>query len=150
MSTMQEYWDACLIRAWRHHMKVIDAMNMFYSITGKRIDECELLRTPHEDTPWSIGARFFAAGYLPKISDRLWEQEPEKDVGLLRKLSKSKYNTEKTQYRTNADRELANAQAKNRRDREKKEYTTRAIADRNSATDWGVVKGPAKTRMRRK
>ena len=150
MSTLQEYWDACLIRAWRNHLQLMDAMSMFYSITGKRVDECELLRIPKEGLPWRTSARIFAACYLPKINDRLWDQEPEKDVALLRKLSKSKYNTEETPHRTNADRELSNAKRRHRVDQQKKEYTTRAIADRNSATDWGVVKGPAKTRMRRK
>lgn len=149
MSTLQEYWDACLIRAWRNHMKVLDAMSMFQSITGKRIDECELLRIPGKNVPWAISMRFFASGYLPKISDRLWDQEPEKDVALLRKLSKSKYDTEKTRYRTNADRDLSQAQAKNRRDAKKREYTTRAISERNSATDWGVTKGNVRVRMRK-
>lgn len=149
MSTLQEYWDACLIRAWRNHMKVVDAMSMFYSITGKRLNECDLLRIPKEGLPWTTGARIFAAYYLPKINDRLWEQEPEKDVALLRKLSQSKYNTEKTPYRTNADKELANAKAKIRKDRQKKEYSTRAVADRNSATDWNVTKGKAKVRVRK-
>ena len=149
MSTMQEYWDACLIRAWRNHLQLMDAMSMFYSITGKRVDECELLRIPKEGLPWRTSARIFAAYYLPKINDRLWDQEPEKDVALLRKLSKSKYNTEETPHRTNADRELSNTKRKHRVDQQKKEYTTRAIADRNSATDWNVTKGKARVRVRK-
>jgi len=150
MSTTQEYWDACLIRAWRHQMNLMGAMRMFLSITGKRIDECELLRVPANNIPWNVGVRVFTASYLPKISDRLWDQEPEKDVALLRKLQKSKYNTEKTQYRTNADRDLANAQASNRRNREKNELSLHEAINRNSATDWNVTKGAAKIRVRRK
>jgi hypothetical protein len=150
MSTPQEYWDACLIRAWRNHLQLLDAMRMFYSITGKRTDECELLRVPLPNVPWKTGVRVFIASHLPKINDRLWDQEPEKDVALLRKLQKSKYNTEKTPYRTNADRELSNAKSKIRKDRVKRAYTTLAISERNSATDWNVVKGNAKVRVSRK
>ena len=149
MNTLQEYWDACLIRSWRRQLCLMDAMSMFLSLTGKRIDECELLRIPLPNTPWKSGVRVFTAYHLPKINDRLWDQEPEKDILLLRKLQKSKYNTEKTQYRTNADRDLANARAKIRKDREKNKYTTRAISERNSATDWGVTKGAAKMRVRK-
>lgn len=150
MNTLQEYWDACLIRSWRRQLCLLDAMSMFLSLTGKRIDECELLRTPRDNIPWNTGVRVFTSGYLPKISDRLWEQEPEKDILLLRKLQKSKYNTEKTQYRTNADRDLASAQARNRRNRQKNEYSLTEAINRNSATDWNVTKGAAKIRVRRK
>lgn len=150
MNTLQEYWDACLIRSWRRQLCLLDAMSMFLSLTGKRIDECELLRTPRDNIPWNTGVRVFTSVYLPKISDRLWEQEPEKDILLLRKLQKSKYNTEKTQYRTNADRDLASAQARNRRNRQKNEYSLTEAINRNSATDWNVTKGAAKIRVRRK
>jgi len=150
MNTLQEYWDACLIRAWRRQLCLLDAMSMFLSITGKRTDECELLRVPLDNIPWKTGVRVFTAYYLPKINDRLWDQEPEKDILLLRKLQKSKYNTEKTPYRTNADRDLSNAKAKTRKDREKNAYVTHEISESNSATDWGVTKGAAKVRVRRK
>jgi hypothetical protein len=122
---------------------------MFLSLTGKRIDECELLRVPAINTPWKTGVRVFTAYHLPKINDRLWEQEPEKDLALLRKLQKSKYNTEKTQYRTNADRDLRNEQSKNRRNREKNAYTTHEISECNSATDWNVTKGKSRVRVRK-
>jgi hypothetical protein len=149
MNTLQEYWDACLIRSWRRQLSLLDAMSMFLSITGKRTDECELLRVPAKNIPWNVGARVFTAYHLPKINDRLWEQEPEKDIDLLRKLQKSKYNTEKTRYRTNADRDLANEQAKTRRNQEKNAYTTHEIAEYNSATDWNVTKGKARVRVRK-
>lgn len=150
MNTLQEYWDACLIRAWRRQLNLMDAMSMFLSLTGKRIDECELLRVPAINTPWKIGVRVFTAYYLPKINDRLWEQEPEKDLALLRKLQKSKYSTEKTQYRTNADRDLANEQALNRRNKQVAELSLTKAINKNSATDWNVTKGAAKIKMRRK
>lgn len=149
MNTLQEYWDACLIRAWRRQLSVLDAMSMFLSITGKRTDECELLRTPLKNTPWTTGVRVFTASYLPKINERLWDQEPEKDVALLRKLQKSKYNTEKTQYRTNADRDLANEQARNRRNKQVVELSLTKAINKNSATDWNVTKGAAKIRVRK-
>ena len=149
MSTMQEYWDACLIRAWRRQLNLMDAMSMFLSITGKRIDECELLRVPLPNFPWTSGVRVFTAGHLPKINDWLWDKAPEKDVDLLHKLAKSKYNTEKRKYSTNADRDLAEAQRKTRKDREKNKYMTGVVSNRNSATDWNVTKGATKIRVRK-
>jgi hypothetical protein len=130
-------------------MNLMDAMSMFLSITGKRIDECELLRVPSNNIPWKTGARVFTAYYLPKINDRLWDQDPEKDVALLRKLQKSKYNTEKKQYRTNADRDLSSAQNKIRKDMQKNSYTTHLVSEYNSDTDWNVTKGKARVRVRK-
>jgi hypothetical protein len=150
MNTLQEYWDACLIRSWRRQLSLLDAMSMFLSLTGKRIDECELLRVPLDNIPWRVGVRVFTAYHLPKINDRLWDQDPEKDLALLRKLQKSKYNTEKTEYRTNADRDLANERVKNRRNRMKNTYSLNEAINRNSATDWNVTKGAAKIRVKRK
>ena len=149
MNTLQEYWDACLIRAWRRQLSLLDAMSMFLSLTGKRIDECELLRVPLPNTPWKSGVRVFTAYHLPKINDRLWDQEPEKDIALLRKLQKSKYSTEKTAYRTNADRDLAEARRKTRADSKKNAYTTHEISEYNSATDWNVTKGKTRVRVRK-
>jgi len=150
MSTLQEYWDVCLIKTWRNNMMVLDAVSMFYSITGKRLEECELLRVPRSNFPWKTGTKVFTSRFLPKINDWLWDKPIEKDLDLLRKLCNSKYDTEKKQYVTNADRELSSAVSKNRRDRQKKEYLTRLVGERNSATDWNVVKGAAKVRVRRK
>lgn len=149
MSTLQEYWDACLIRAWRNHMKIVDAMSMFYSITGKRATECDLLRIPNHGLPWGTGMRVFTAYYLPKINDRLWDQEPEKDVALLHKLAKSKYNTEEKPHRTNADREVQSTQQRLRRDRLKNGFATTQVINRNSSTDWNVTKGKAKVKVRK-
>jgi len=149
MNTLQEYWDACLIRSWRRQLCLLDAMSMFLSLTGKRIDECELLRTPLQNIPWTTGVRVFTASYLPKVSDRLWDQEPEKDITLLRKLQKSKYTTEKTPYRTNADRDLANEQSRNRRNKQVVELSLTKALNKNSATDWNVTKGAAKIRVRK-
>jgi hypothetical protein len=149
MNTLQEYWDACLIRSWRRQLCLLDAMSMFLSLTGKRTDECELLRVPAKNIPWNVGARVFTAYYLPKINDKLWDQAPEKDIDLLRKLQKSKYNTAKTQYRTNADRDLASEQARNRRNKQVVELSLTKALNKNSATDWNVTKGKARVRVRK-
>ena len=149
MSTDQEYWDACLIRTWRKSGTLIDATSMFYSITGKKLDEAGILRIPRDSLSWKIGVRVFMANYLPKISDRLWSQPPEKDVELLRKLSKSKYNTEKVAYRTKHDKDLSNARRQMYRDHEKNKFEYNKVTNRNEATDWNVVKGPVRVRMKR-
>jgi len=137
----QEYWDACIIKTWRRHGTVFDAMVMFNSITGMKTDDIEpsLLRLPKAGYPWKCGMRSFVASYLSKISARLWDQPPEKDVALLRKLQESKYDTEAD---TIADKSLKEEQSKHRANQQKMEYTTRAISERNSATDWNVNKGP--------
>ena len=150
MNTLQEYWDACLIRAWRRQLNMMDVMSMLLSLTGKRIDECELLRIPLPNTPWKSGVRVFTAYHLPKINEKLWDQDPEKDILLLRKLQKSKYSTEKNAYHTNADRELKNEQARIRKNKKINELARTVRAERNSATDWGVTKGAAKVRVRKK
>lgn len=139
MSSPQEYWDACLILAWRKAGTVWDVFDMFESITKTKATEVEpkLLRLPREGFPWRIGVRVFAAQHLSKISARLWEQPPEKDVALLKKLKESKYDTEKD---TIQDSALKDQIRKTRINKKKQEFTTRAISERNSATNWNVVK----------
>jgi len=149
MSTDQEYWDACLIRTWRKSGTLIDATSMFHSITGKKLHEAGILRIPRDSLSWKIGVRVFMANFLPKISDRLWNQPPEKDVELLRKLSKSKYNTEKVAFRTKHDKDLSNARRQMYRDHEKNKFEYNKVTNRNEATDWNVVKGPVRVRMKR-
>ena len=140
-STAQEYWDACLIKTWRKSGDVFDAMVMFKGITGINADSIEprLLRLPKIGFPWRIAMRAFVASHLSKISARLWDQPPEKDIALLRKLQTSKYDTEKDAI---ADKELVAERKAHRVNQEKMEYTTREISKRNSATDWNVNKGP--------
>jgi hypothetical protein len=139
MSTPQEYWDACLIRTWRKAGTVWDVLDMFESITKTKAAEFEpkLLRFPREGFPWKIGVRIFVAQHLSKISARLWEQPPEKDVALLQKLKNSKYDTEKNVIQ---DGDLKSQMRKTRVNRKKQEFTTRAISERNTATNWNVVK----------
>jgi hypothetical protein len=140
MSTPQEYWDACLIRGWRLHGTILNSMIIFKSITGKEIFNYDprLLRIPRDGYPWTIHLRVFVADHLSKISKRLWEQPPEKDVMLLRKLKDSKYDTELDKLKNH---ELDNERSQLYRNRKKVGMSSLAASQRNSATDWNVVKG---------
>ena len=149
MSTPQEYWDACLIKTWRNDGKLYDAMNMFKSITGKYPYDYDapILRTPGKQVPWTVPVRPYVASNLEKISKRLWSQPPEKDVLLLKKLQTSSYTT--TTTTTDPDRAMNNAKSQYKRDRLRVGMSTLAVSMRNSATDWNVVKGAVRVRVRK-
>lgn len=142
MSTDQEYWDACLIKTWRNDGCFLDAMQMFKSITGRLVfdtaREEPLLRIPHKGAPLNLRVRPYMAQYLEKISKRLWEQTPDKDVALLKKLQTSKYTT--TKQATNPDREMGNAKNQHSRDKKRLAMLSLQHSVRNQATDWGVTK----------
>ena len=143
MSTDQEYWDACLIKTWRNAGSVLDALRMYTSITGKRAHDTEppLRRLPHEGFKYALPMRIFMANYLEKISNRLFEQSPDKDVLLLHKLKDSKYTTaDKTTLLK--DRELDNATAQHKRDNTRTKFLKEALgfSNRNHSTDWNVTK----------
>lgn len=148
MSTPQEYWDACLIKAWRNDGQLIEAFTMFQSITGKKTLDIEppLLRVPHEGVPWKMRARVYMASHLEKISNRLWDQPPEKDVLLLRKLKDSKYTT--TYQNTNSDKELAKEKRNDKKNKAIITLDTTKYEERNRATDWNVTQGPSPKSMR--
>ena len=137
MSTDQEYWDMCLLTTWRNSGTLMDAMFKFSDITGKRASDCDLLRFPAIGLPWKITMRVFVANHLSKISKRLWEQTPDKDILLLRKLKDSKYDTEKDIIR---DTELEGTRQKVYKNKQKIMLETRNYSNRNQATDWNVVK----------
>jgi len=139
MSTPQEYWDACLIRTWRQSGSVLDAMKMFESITKIRMEDVEpkLLRIPRVGFPWKLGVKVFVAEHLSKISARLWDQPPEKDVALLQKLKDSKYDTEKD---TIQDSDFKNEINKTNKNKRKMELLSKNISERNKDTDWGTMK----------
>ena len=141
MSTLQEYWDACLIRTWRQSGSVLDAMMMFKSITKIQMEDVEpkLLRIPKDGFPWKTGVKVFIASHLSKISNRLWDQPPEKDVDLLKKLKDSKYDTEKD---TIHDTALITERSKTYKNKRKMELLSKKISERNSATDWNTMKTP--------
>jgi len=150
VSTPQEYWDACLIKTWRNNGQLLDAMQMFTSMTGKRTDEIDppLLRLPRVGVPWKLYARAYMAAHLEKISARLWEQPPEKDVLLLRKLQTSKYDT--TKQDTNRDKDMTNERERYRTNRLRVGMSTLANSNINQATDWGVTKGSARVKVKRR
>ena len=149
-STHQEYWDACLIKAWRNHGNLLDAIMMFKSITGEMMYEVTppLLRTPPVGTPWKLPARAYMAQRLEKISDRLWDQPPEKDVALLKKLQTSSYTT--STANTNTDNAMERERSQYLRNRKKVGMSTLNASNQNQATDWNIVKGPARVRAKRR
>jgi hypothetical protein len=114
---------------------------MFHSITKMKITDVEppLLRLPKDGFPWKLGIRVFMASHLSKISNRLWDQPPEKDVALLKKLKDSKYDTEKD---TIHDTALITERNKTYKNRRKMELLSKNISERNSKTDWGTMKTP--------
>lgn len=143
MSTDQEYWDACLIKTWRNAKRLLDAMIMFKSITGKHLEDIQppLLRVPRVGYQYKLPVRIFMANHLEKISNLLFKYPPEKDVLLLRKLKDSKYNTsDKSTQAT--DKDLKNAMAKNQRDTKRVAFFKEAFGfdNRNRSTDWNVTK----------
>ena len=150
MSTDQEYWDACLIKTWRNDGKLIDAFTMFNSMTNRTVfdRDARLLRTPPLTMPLKLRIRPYVAQYLEKISKRLWDQPPEKDVLLLKKLQTSNYTTSDTQ--TNVDKEMNNARNRDRNDRRRLAMNSLQRSVRNQATDWGVTKPTGRgSRVRR-
>jgi hypothetical protein len=150
MSTPQEYWDACLIKTWRNSGSLLDAMQMFTSITGKQTYDIDppLLRLPHKGAPWKLPARVYMAAHLEKISKRLWEQPPEKDAMLLKKLQTSKYTT--SAQNTDRDNDMTNERNAYLRNRIRIGMSTISVSVRNQATDWNVVKGSARVRAKRR
>lgn len=143
MSTDQEYWDACLIKTWRNDGCFLDAMQMFKSITGRLVfdtaREEPLLRLPHKGAPLKLRVRPYMAQYLEKISKRLWEQTPDKDVALLKKLQTSKYTT--TEQATNPDKDMNRERERTSTNRKRMAMNSLQRSVRNQATDWGVTKG---------
>jgi hypothetical protein len=144
----QKNWDAAMIKTWRNAGSLLDAMILFKAISGKQADQCDppLRRMPPLNFPWKVGVRVFVAKSLSKISKRLWEQTPDRDILLLRKLETSTYDTEKDEIR---DRELDNERGQYTRNRKKVAMSTLEHSNRNQATDWGVNKGPSNIKRRR-
>ncbi len=146
----QKNWDAALIKTWRRAGTLLDAMILFEAISGQRVFECNppLKRTPNMGYPWRIGVRVFIANHLEKISIRLWEQPPEKDILLLRKLETSPYNT--TLQPTTVDNERSNIMAQNKRNKLKIQGDRLAYSNTNKSSDWGVATGSLKIKMVRR
>jgi hypothetical protein len=144
----QKNWDAALIKTWRNAGNVADALMLFTALSGKRTNECDppLKRIPPVNFPWKVGIRVFVANHLSKINNRLWDQDPSKDILLLRKLETSSYDTEKDAV---VDNELKKERVKHRRNLQRLKLTLTDISNRNQATDWNVNKGPSRIRRRK-
>lgn len=144
----QKNWDAAMIKTWRNAGSLLDAMILFKAISGKQADQCDppLRRMPPLNFPWKVGVRVFVAKSLSKISKRLWEQTPDKDILLLRKLETSTYDTEKDEIR---DRELDNERGQYTRNKKKVAMSVLEHSNRNQATDWGVNKGPSNIKRKK-
>lgn len=145
----QKNWDAALIKTWRLAGSIKDVYALFLALAGKKVGECEppLKRLPPSHIPWGVGVRVFVANHLSKISNRLWEQSPEKDILLLRKLETSSYDTEAEKM--HRDSELEAERKRVKKNREKQELITTKISNRNHDTDWNVNKGPSRMRRAR-
>jgi hypothetical protein len=130
----QRYYDALLIRGWRQFQNLTDVNNAFKSIFGIWPDKAGLLRT-HQYS--KVGVRHFTASRLPKINERLLNQDPEKDVLLLRKLQTSSYTTLKTAI---PDKELNNESGNLRNRRLRMGFERTKLLGRNRDTDWNVCK----------
>jgi hypothetical protein len=144
----QKNWDAAVIKTWRTAGSVLDAMKLFNTLSGKRLDECDppLKRVPPVPYPWKIGIRVFVANHLSKISKRLWDQTPDKDILLLRKLETSPYDTEKEALQ---DNDLKKEHAQYLRNRKKVAMNTLDVSNQGYDTDWNVNKGSVRVRRRR-
>ena len=128
-----------------------DANNMFRSITGEWPDKIEprLLRIPNYGLPITVQARYFVAHFMPKLNDMLLNSDKDKDVLILRKLKDSKYNTAVKIREYAGDKERRELSRTMRIDKKRIKVATNIYSSRNSATDWGVVKGPVRTRVRK-
>ena len=144
----QKNWDAAVIKTWRNAGSVLDAMILFKALSGKQASDCDppLKRTPPVPYPWKLGIRVFVANHLSKISNRLWEQTPDKDILLLRKLETSSYDTEKDVIR---DKELEVERFRQGVNDKRIAMSALEHSNRNQKTDWGVTKGSIKTKRKR-
>lgn len=136
----QKNWDAALIKTWRLAGCIGDVFVLFKSLSGKQADQCDppLKRMPPKNIPWQVGVRVFVAERLSKISNRLWDQTPDKDILLLKKLETSNYDTETE--RIHRDRELESVRKDVKQNRERRTLITTNISNRNHDTDWNVTK----------
>ena len=135
----QSVWDSCLLISWRKSLNVGQLFNYFESVTKHRAEDLDLLRKPKEGFPYKVGVRAFVAEHLEKISNRMFEQTPDKDILLLRKLKTSTYTTtnDSTQVK---DKERANAYNQARKNEKKIKLEQFNYSNRNHKTDWNIVK----------
>jgi hypothetical protein len=86
---------------------------------------------------------------MPKLNDMLLNSDRDKDVLILKKLKDSKYNTA-----VKADRSIADIERHSKEghqmslDKKIMNVEYNNYKNRNSATDWNVVKGPVRAKVR--
>lgn len=143
MSTPQEYWDMALVKTWRNDGKMGDAVEMFESITGLKLDTMtpRLLRSPRGFVPFKMRVRTYVSRFLMDLNDLFWNTPPGQEVALFRKISKSKSDTSKL-HMTNGDKERRNVRKQLTKDNERIKVLGEALGfhNRNSSTNWNVTK----------
>lgn len=145
----QRAWDVALFQAWRANLQLMDAVIAWCNATGQEqfTDvQPHLRRAPHLGLSWKCGVRMYVAKYLPLISDRLWNQPPERDIALIDKLQTSGYTTHRT-GKTENELERDRVRRDDRNAQSRIRLNSTLISERNSSTDWNVTKS-AKTRAR--
>ena len=136
----QKMWDACFIKAWREDKTVGQLFELFEMVTKQQAREIpELERVPFSGFPYKLKLRVFTGAYMKKLNDRLWAGDPARDVDLLNKLQLVRGGVHR-QYRTNSDRDMSAARARDRKNREKITLNDKNYKNRNQKTDWNIVK----------
>jgi len=147
---MQLLWDQAMVRAWRRFDSVLDAMIFWKATTQMSVFDVSppLRRLPPVGMPWKIGMRSFVARKLPKISDRLWAQPPERDEALIAKLQGSTYDTLTSDHQSNSDRELYYERKRSHKNSEVLKLDSARRSDRNRDSDWSTTKATVARRQR--
>ena len=136
----QKMWDACFIKAWREDKTVGQLFELFEMVTKQQAREIpELERVPFGGFPYKLKLRVFTGAYMKKLNDRLWAGDPARDVDLLNKLQLVRGGVHR-QYRTNSDRDMSAARARDRKNKEKITLNDKNYKNRNQKTDWNIVK----------
>lgn len=146
---LQELWDRNLIKMWRapRHLYTSKAVPMFVkenNITYEKFNT--LKRTPrYQKQQLTTVARFIAA-YLPKLSDKLWENKMTEDE-LVAWLGKSKLDT----MMTMVDEDKTREETKEKRHVKLKYQKTMTEGrvdgrwyDGHLRSSWTTVKGKSK------
>lgn len=145
---LQRLWDATLVQTWRRFGTLHDAIDAWQAVAKQSpfSPDLQLRRIPPGGMPWKIGVRVFVASYLPKISDRLWAQPPERDEALVDKLQGSNYTTQTKALRSDTRRDMENL------GRDTKVNRARLAGDqvlyglRQKDSDWTTTKAPVRRR----
>jgi hypothetical protein len=96
MEYLQDAWDAHLVKGWYEYPKASIRTCVKSFMDMNKIDSFdvmnELLRTPRRKHQWHTCVTRFIAGYLPMLSNALWDGNLEIDA-LLKLLKATKMQT---------------------------------------------------------